>query len=353
MATYNLKYNKDDSVVRHILVGLLADLNSKLSFWRQISNDQRIVVDVPFYYAVSGDEDFLKDNFLFSTVNGENCDPDPTVANGNYERIPRGVVNITSMAVDPAKLVNKRNLGNYNRINENGELGGYVAEFQMIPVVIGVDVVILLSSQLDMFKLTEAIITQMYKANFYHVDAGHLEDGTYRITSEYQMPDDFSQERPVEYGFDDKGNHQVTFGLEINSFIPAFDFEQDTYIQKNVYTYENGNISGDYANPNGQITFLDSDTSAGIQYFGIDRSVWDYNGTEWINTAVNYVPTALDLVGTYTRQTYLSKESNRTANNKRMFTLGPSKLIEGIPTHEQRILGDTYKVTGRDLPFNE
>ena len=40
MATYNLKYNKDDSVIRHIIVGLLADLNSKMSFYRQISNDE-------------------------------------------------------------------------------------------------------------------------------------------------------------------------------------------------------------------------------------------------------------------------------------------------------------------------
>ena len=32
MASYNLRFNKDDSVVRHVIVGLLADLNSKLSF---------------------------------------------------------------------------------------------------------------------------------------------------------------------------------------------------------------------------------------------------------------------------------------------------------------------------------
>ena len=64
MATYNLKYNKDDSVIRHLIIGLLADLNSKLSFWRQISNDERVIVDVPFFYAVSGDENFIKDNFF-------------------------------------------------------------------------------------------------------------------------------------------------------------------------------------------------------------------------------------------------------------------------------------------------
>ena len=31
MATYNLKFNKDDSVIRHLIVGLLADLNEKMA----------------------------------------------------------------------------------------------------------------------------------------------------------------------------------------------------------------------------------------------------------------------------------------------------------------------------------
>jgi hypothetical protein len=46
MATYNVKYNADDSVVRHIIIGLLADLNNKVYFYRQIDADNRIEVDV-------------------------------------------------------------------------------------------------------------------------------------------------------------------------------------------------------------------------------------------------------------------------------------------------------------------
>ena len=102
MATYNLKFNKDDSVIRHIIVGLLADLNGKLSFHRQISNDERVEVDVPFFYAVGGDENFLKDHFLFSNVNGLGCDPDGEFADGNYDKVPRGIVNLTSFAIDPS-----------------------------------------------------------------------------------------------------------------------------------------------------------------------------------------------------------------------------------------------------------
>jgi len=224
MASYNLKFNKDDSVVRHLVVGLLADLNNKLSFYRQVSNDQRVEVDVPFYYSVTGDENFLRDNFLFSTALGVNCVPDGEKADGNYDQVPRGVVNITSLNVDPSRLVNKRNLGQYAVLDKDGIMQSYVAEFSMVPITIGIDVAITLSSQLDLFKVTEAIIKKMYRANYYNVEVGHLEEGVYRISSEYAVPDDYSMERPVEFGFGEKEDFKVTFSLEINSFIPSFDF---------------------------------------------------------------------------------------------------------------------------------
>lgn len=352
MASYNLKYNKDDSVIRHIIIGLLADLNQKLSISRQLTNDNRVVVDVPFYYAVSGDENFMRDNFLFSTLNGENCDVDPAKADGNYDRVPRGIVNLTSFAVDPAKLVNKRNLGQYNRLNpEDGMFESFVAEFEMIPVVLGVDVEIIVSSQLDLFKVTEAIIKKMYKANSYHVDAGHLEDGTYRISSEYAMPDDYNIERPIEYGFDDKGNHKVTFSLEINSFIPSFDFEEDIYQTIIVTKIENCGYLGNLENPNGCII---GETDC-LYYTEDHLKLWKYNCEEWIlihegQDAIDNAPTGAP-IGV---EEFEKRISRRRKSSNRMFTIGNSSL-NTINDNEdgKSLLGDDYSVTGRDLPFKE
>ena len=47
MANYNLKYNKDDSVLRHIIIGLLADLNEKVFFYIQRNNESRIKIEIP------------------------------------------------------------------------------------------------------------------------------------------------------------------------------------------------------------------------------------------------------------------------------------------------------------------
>lgn len=327
MATYNLKFNKDDSVIRHIIIGLLADLNGKLSFHRQISNDERVEVDVPFFYAVSGDENFLKDNFLFSNVNGLGCDPDGDFADGNYDKVPRGIVNLTSFAVDPGKLVNKRNMGQYSMMNEQGLMEGFVAEFEMIPCVIGVDVEILVSSQLDLFKVTEAIVKKMYKANFYHVDAGHLEDGTYRISSEYMMPDDYTQERPIEYSFDDKANHKVTFSLEINSFIPSFDFEEDTYRKFTRFTYANA-VCADYGNPNG---FLDPGFTPNMYYDSYEPAKWESNGTEWIKVedgvSCSDPAVAATLGNLISTESQIKRVSRRRKQSNRMFTIGNSNTV--------------------------
>ena len=347
MATYNLKFNKDDSVIRHIIIGLLADLNGKLSFHRQISNDERVEVDVPFFYAVSGDENFLKDNFLFSNVNGLGCDPDGDFADGNYDKVPRGIVNLTSFAVDPGKLVNKRNMGQYSMMNEQGLMEGYVAEFEMIPCVIGVDVEILVSSQLDLFKVTEAIVKKMYKANFYHVDAGHLEEGTYRISSEYMMPEDYEQERPIEYSFDDKANHKVSFSLEINSFIPSFDFEEDTYRKFTRTMYANATC-GDYGDPNG---FMDPGFTPNIYYDSYEPAKWESNGTEWIKTqdgvSCSDPAIAATLGNLQNTETQIKRVSRRRKQSNRIFTFGSSNLsVPPSDSANSALYGDNWTVKG-------
>jgi hypothetical protein len=359
MATYNLKYNKDDSVIRHIIVGLLADLNSKLSFWRQISNDERAIVDVPFFYAVAGDENFIKDNFLFSNANGISCEPNGEFANGNYDKVPRGIVNLTSFAVDPSKLINKRNLGNYTMMNSQGLMEGYVAEFEMIPIVIGVDIEILLSSQLDMFKVTESIVKNMYKANFYHVDAGHLEDGTYRISSEYMMPDDYTQEKPIEYGFDNKENHKITFSLEINSFIPSFDFEEDIYTKYTRSVYSTG-VCGNYGDPNlvtlNPSEIYDGDIPNPLIYCDSDGNIWTWNAESqsWIKTGYDAEFDINGLGTLLSTNSQLLRTSKRRKNSNRIFKFtNTTDQPAGTMDKDKPLFGDGTDVTSADLPFNE
>lgn len=241
MASYNLKYNSDDSVIRHIIIGLLADLNNKLFFYRQLSNDKRAIIDVPFYYSITGDDQFLRDQFLFSTASGVDCQPDQGFADGNYDAVPRGVAKLSSMSIDSGSMVNKRTVGNYTKMNQNGEMEGYVSEFEMIPIKLTLDIEILVSSTLDSFKITEAMIKKLYKSNQFSVEVGHLNEGTYRLAAYYSMPEDFNSEPPIDFTFDQKDVYKISFPVEISSFIPSFDFETEMHVGNRMFEIKQTN----------------------------------------------------------------------------------------------------------------
>jgi hypothetical protein len=240
MASYNEKYNSDDSVIRHLIIGFLADLNNKVYFYRQLEENRRVVIDVPFYYSITGDDEFLRDAFLFSTPVGPDCVPNKAFADGNYESVPRGVANLTSIQIDSSKLVNRRNRGQYTRLDENGSMQGYTSEFEMIPITMGFDIEIIVSSQLDALKITEMLVKKMYKSNYFNVEVGHLNEGTYKLASYYAMPDDYAQERPIEYTFDGKNKYKITMSVELSSFLPSFDLG-DGYDLSDVLGINNGN----------------------------------------------------------------------------------------------------------------
>jgi hypothetical protein len=123
-------------------------------------------------------------------------------------------------------------------MNDEGAMEGYTAEFDMIPITLGFDIQILVSSTLDSFKITESIIKRLYKSNYFNVEVGHLNEGTYRIASYYAFPEDYTQERPLEFTFEDKEHYKITFAVEINSFIPSFNWGNEESFGTNRETTE-------------------------------------------------------------------------------------------------------------------
>ena len=235
MATYNLKFNKDDSVIRHIIVGLLADLNSKVYYFIQRNEDTRERVTIPFHYSITGSEAFLYDNFLQDILN----DPDSTRAMGNYNKLPIGIVNMTSLNIDSASLVNKYIRGTYTKEMPDQTMRSFVSQFQMIPVTMNFDVTVKVDSALDQFKIAESLIKTLYKNNQFNVDAGALNEGTFRLASYYKFPEDQSFEKPMEFGFTDEKIFTIKFSIEMLSFIPSFEKSDEQYNGNRMFNIDN------------------------------------------------------------------------------------------------------------------
>lgn len=231
MSAYNLVYNKDESVIRQLIVGLLADLNQKVFYYNQVDDENRVKVNVPFIFQISGDEAFLQQYFFNDSVR----DPDGEHAKTNYEKLPRGILNMTSMNVDSSMLLNKYVYGTYNRL-VGQEMKSFHTQFQMIPVNMGFDVNVKLDNQLDCFKVAEALVKRLYKNNAFNVEAGHPNEATFRCACYYKMPEDYTKENPIEFSLDDDKKYQVSFSLEFMSFIPSFDFTHEQFAGNRMFT---------------------------------------------------------------------------------------------------------------------
>ena len=210
MSAYNQEYNRDNVVLRYIIVALLAELREKVFYYNQLDEDTTQKVQVPFYYSVTGNERLLLDVFKFGTAENDE-------AIGDYDVVPRGVIQLTGVSIDSGSMTNK-----FTRASFVRNIGGYLKTLMLdtayIPLVMTFDTTVVCSSNLEMLKVTESLMSRLYKTTRFQVDLG-----MFRVEASVALPEDYSQNKLFEYGLSDKKEFTVTFSLEVKSFLPVFD----------------------------------------------------------------------------------------------------------------------------------
>jgi len=221
MSVYDLHFNKDDVTIRNILIGLLATMYDNIGWYNQLSSkfDDKRQIKVPFYFSTTGTERYLQDNFL----NNIDYDPENLKAETFYNKIPRGIVDLSSINIESSNIVNKYVRMNYQREDSDGNLNTFNAEAFWVPIIMSLDVKIYLDSIVDQLKCTESIIKTFFKSKAYQVDVSYT-----RIPCLIQFPDDYTNERSIEFSFTDKKEFTVNFSVEVKSYIPIF--KEDTEI---------------------------------------------------------------------------------------------------------------------------
>ena len=210
MSAYNAEFNKDLSFLRHIVAALLHELNDKIYYYNVIDEETKQKINVPFYYSVTGQERFLLDNFLFDNqAEGK--------AIGDYEKVPRGIIQLESSAIDSAALINKFVRTQIIRPYK-GQLKTFALMTQAIPVILNFTTTIVVSNAIELFKVTESLISKFYKNNLFYVDYGG-----FQAQSNFSLPEDLAKEQPFEYGFTDRKEYKVDFTLEVKSFFYVFE----------------------------------------------------------------------------------------------------------------------------------
>jgi hypothetical protein len=215
MSVYDLHFNKDDVTIRNIVIGLLATLHDSIGWYNQIGTriDQRRKINVPFYFSTTGTERYLQDNFL----NNIDFDPENLKAEAFYNSIPRGIIDLTGITIEAQNIVNKYVRMNHQVQEQDGTINTYNTETFWVPILLSIDAKIYTDSILDQLKCTESIITAFFKSRAYQVDVGYT-----RIPCLIVFPDDFTNEKTVEFSFSDKKEFVTTFSLQVKSHIPIF-----------------------------------------------------------------------------------------------------------------------------------
>jgi hypothetical protein len=227
MSAYNQEFNKDNTILRYVIVATLAELKDKVFYYNKIDENTLQRVNVPFYYSVTGNERFLMDNFVYDAIADNK-------AIGDYEVVPRGVLQLSSLAIDSGSQTNKFIRGEFVR-EVYGKLRTFSLETNFLPLNMTFGVTVVCSNNLEMLKVTESILSKLYKTTTYSVDLG-----MFRVQASMAVPEDYNQDKLFEFTISDKKEFNVTFDIEVKSFVPVFEngillTEIDDLIRKSNY----------------------------------------------------------------------------------------------------------------------
>jgi hypothetical protein len=270
MGQFLHKYNTDNVHTRAIIVGLVNLLNSKVVYDNVLSDENIDTITVPFFYSMTGDERFLQDFYL----EWNDC-IHPKIADGNYDVIPRGIVQLSSNTINTAAMTHRFVRGNYVK-EINGQLQTFNSFINSIPLTMSFDVTVKTDTNIDAFKIQQSIIETFYKTQVYSVSYKG-----FRVPCQVGFPEDYGIERTFEFSYADDTKINIKFTLAVETYLPVID-PTTTRNQWNRITTEGGPGYSLSMIPDKDIySFTFSQPTSNATYFSGNRMQisWSTTGT--------------------------------------------------------------------------
>jgi hypothetical protein len=210
---FNEKWNTDDVLYRAVIIGMLNHLNRNVAYDQAVSADEVQEKTVPFFFSNSQQERFMQDFFM---LYNQECGV-AQYAEGNYDPVPRGIINISNISINSAALTSKFVRATFNK-EENSTVKAYSAFLNPIPLRLMFDVEILCGTVLESFKIVQSVIDTFYKVATFAVDFKGL-----RVPCQVGFSEEYSVERPIQFTYGDKQDVTIKFTLEMETYQPVFD----------------------------------------------------------------------------------------------------------------------------------
>ena len=221
MKGYLEKYNVDEVFLRGVILGLLRNLNEKLTY-TQINQQQQVLkVYIPFFYSLAGDESFLQDFYLDYL----DCDGNSPFAEGNYDIIPRGVISLSGVNIETGSLTNGFVRATYNVEDVQGNMKAFSAYTTSIPLSMTFDVKMRADTLLDTFKIFQSVIQVFYKVFSFSVEFGGM-----RIPVQVGFPEQYPNDKQLEFSYLNTQKYiETNFTIAVETYYPQKDLETERF----------------------------------------------------------------------------------------------------------------------------
>lgn len=208
------KFNFEDCFFRDLTVCILNTLEGQIRWTNRFTSGD-LEVEVPFYYSMTGDERYLLDSFSDDIVSGDGN------GNGrflelNSDIIPRGHITLNSFNIRSDEFANP-NVWLRTVVENEVEIKKVLSKVRAIPISVTYDLVILLSSEVDSFKCSQAIMDTMWLYRFMYFEYNFM-----NIDAVMLMPDSVNIEMAREKNLQSDNSIKMSVSFEVQTYYPAF-----------------------------------------------------------------------------------------------------------------------------------
>lgn len=203
------RFNFEDVFFRDLTVCVLDTLEGQVKWINRFSSGD-VFVQVPFYYSLTGDERFLLDSFSDDIVS-EN-----RFVELNTDMIPRGHLTMTGFNIKSDEFANP-NVWLRMVVENEIEIRKVIAKVRAVPITVNYDLEILLSSEIDTFKCSQAIMDTLWLYKFMYFEYNFM-----NIDAVILMPDSNSIEMSREKNLTSDNNIKMKVSFTVETYYPAF-----------------------------------------------------------------------------------------------------------------------------------
>jgi hypothetical protein len=203
------RFNFEDVFFRDLTLCVLDTLEGEINWVNKFTNGD-LKVNVPFFYSLTGDDRFLLDSFSDDVVSNNRF------VELNTDQIPRGHLTLSSFDIRADEFANP-NVWLRMVVEKDDEIRKTLTKIRAVPVSVKYDLAILLTSEVDVFKCSQAIMDTLWVYRFMYFEHNFM-----NIDAVMLIPDTNQVEIQREKNLTSDNTIKLSVQFEVQTYYPAY-----------------------------------------------------------------------------------------------------------------------------------